>query len=192
MGILTGAVDGESPDGFLRNASLRSLGYLGDSKAAPLLREWAAPGKPLDSRSAAIASLGRVDKGNKEITQQIASYLSEPHFTVRWAAISALGNRGDASAIPALEALLKTDDLSIEMVPEIKVQIEKLQDPKGAKRKGHHENDDEMQDEESEKAGSGGNQTSVSQRLEQLEQLVQEISDRLKTIEARLPVQPKN
>jgi hypothetical protein len=133
-----------------------------------------------------------VDKGNKEITQQIAIYLTEPHFTVRWAAISALGNRGDASAIPALEALLKTDDLSIEMVPEIKEQIEKLQNPQGTKRKGRHESDDEMQDEESEKAGSGGNQTSVSQRLEQLEQLVQEISDRLKTIEARLPVQPKN
>ena len=77
------------------------------------------------------------------------------------------------------------------MVPEIKEQIEKLQNPKGTKRKGHHENDDEMQDEESEKAGSGGNQTSVSQRLEQLEQLVQEISDRLKTIEARLPAPTK-
>src|SRR3984957_11047512 len=192
MGILTGAVDGDSPDGFLRNARLLSLGYLGDSKAAPLLREWAAPGKPMDSRSAAIASLGRVDKGNKEITQQIATYLTEPHFTVRWAAISALGNRGDASAIPALEALLKTDDLSIEMVPEIKEQIEKLQDPKGTKRKGHHENDDEMFDEEGEKAGTERNQTSVSSRLEQLEQLVQEMSDRLKTIESRLPAQPKN
>jgi hypothetical protein len=71
----------------------------------------------MDSRAAAIASLGRLDKGNKEITLQIASYLTEPHFTVRWAAISALGYRGDASAIPALEALLKSDDLSIEMVP---------------------------------------------------------------------------
>jgi chromosome segregation ATPase len=78
------------------------------------------------------------------------------------------------------------------MVPDIKEQIEKLQDPKGAKRKGHHENDDEMQDEEGEIAASGGNQTSVSNRLEQLEQLVQEISDRLKTIESRLPAQPKN
>jgi chromosome segregation ATPase len=91
-----------------------------------------------------------------------------------------------------LEALLKTDDLSIEMVPEIKEQIEKLQKPPGTKSKGHHANDDEMQDEEGEKASSEGNQTSVSSRLEQLERLVQEMNDRLKTIEARLPAQPKN
>ena len=90
MAILTAAVDAESPDGFLRNAALRSLGFLGDNKAVPLLREWSAPGKAMDSRGAAIASLGRLDKGNKEITLQIASYLTEPHFTVRWAAISAL------------------------------------------------------------------------------------------------------
>jgi aminopeptidase N len=192
MGILTAAVDTESPDGFLRNAALRSLGFLGENKATPLLREWAAPGKAMDSRAAAIASLGRLDKGNKEITLQIASYLTEPHFTVRWAAISALGYRGDASAIPALEALLKSDDLSIEMVPEIKEQIEKLQKPDGTKGKGHKDSDDEKQDEDGDKTASGASPTSVSHRLEQLERLVQEMSDRLKAIEARLPLQSKN
>jgi aminopeptidase N len=191
LGILTAAVDVESPDGFLRNAALRSLGFLGDAKGVPLLREWAAPGKDTDSRSAAIASLGRVDKSNQEITRQLASYLSEPHFMVRWSAISALGNRGDASAIPALEALLKSDDLSIEMVPEIKQQIEKLQKPHGTKTTGHGDSDDETPEEEGDKAGGGAEQTSVSHRLEQLERLVQEMNDRLKTMESRLPPPPK-
>jgi len=42
------------------------------------------------------------------------------------AAIYALGGRGDATAVPALEALLKSDDLSIEMMPMIKGQIARL------------------------------------------------------------------
>jgi aminopeptidase N len=189
--ILTAAVQGESPDDFLRNAALRSLGFLGNDKAVPLLREWAAPGKPVDSRSAAIASLGRLEKSNKELTQQIASYLTEPRFSARWAAIAALGSRGDASAIPALEALLKSDDLSIEMVPEIKAQIEKLQKPQGAKAKNHASNDAEG-DEDDEKEPASANQSAVSQRLDQLERLVQEMNDRLKTIESRLPAPIKD
>ena len=191
-GILSAAVEGESPDGFLRNAALRSLGFLGDDKGVPLLREWSAPGKAMDSRSAAIASLGRVDKGNKEVTRQIASYLTEPHFTIRWAAISAVGNRGDASAIPALEALLKSDDLSIEMVPEIKGQIEKLQKSQAAKAKGHNDKDDETEDEDSDNAVGGVDQASVSNRLDEIERIVQEMNNRLKGIESRLALQPKN
>jgi aminopeptidase N len=189
LGILTANVAADSPDDFLRNAALRSLGFLGDTRAAPLLRTWAASGKAMDSRSAAIASLGRLDKENKEITRQIASYLTEPHFTARWAAITALGSRGDPSAIPALVALLKTDDLSIEMVPEIKQQIEKLQNPK--KAKGKPPADEETEDEEVSDAAPD-NRSNVSQRLEQLEHLVQEMSDRLKSIESRLAAPPRN
>lgn len=98
---LSSAVAGDSPDGFLRNAALRSLGALGDDKAIPLLLQWTAVGKPIDSRTAAINGLARLQKDNQEITKQIAAYLSEPHFSVRMAAIYALGGRGDASAIPA-------------------------------------------------------------------------------------------
>ena len=184
---LNAAAKGDSPDGFLRNAALRSFGYLGDDKAVPLLREWSAAGKPTDARNAAVASLARLDKDNKEITKLIASYLSEPHAPVRMAAIWALGNRGDASAIPALEALLKIDDLSIEMVPMIKEQIAKLQKPQGGKNSPHGDPEDEDGDKESAPSDPAG----VALRLDKLEHLVQEVSDRLKSIEARLPP-PKN
>jgi aminopeptidase N len=190
IAVLTTAAEGTSPDNFLRNAALRSLGSLGNDKAVPLLREWATPGKDMDSRAAAIASLGRLDKSNKEVTQQIASYLTESHFSARWAAIAALGNRGDASAIPALEALLKNDNLSIEMVPEIKEQIEKLQTPHGTKGKAH--SDDGEQADDNEKDGASANQDGISRRLDQLERLIEEMNTRLKSIEARLPTQPKN
>ena len=138
----------------------------------------------MGTRSAAIAGLGRLDKDNKEITRQIASYLTEPHFSARYSAIAALGNRGDASAIPALEALLKSDDLSIEMAPEIRQQIERLKKPKGAR--GKSSGDEDMDDEDTPDAPTD-TPSSVSQRLEQLEHLVQEMSDRLKSIESRLP-----
>jgi aminopeptidase N len=179
---LTAAVNADSPDGILRNSALRALGYLGDDKAVPLLREWSAPGKPFDARNAAIASLARLEKDNKELTKQIATYLSEPHFQVRYGAIMALGSRGDASAIPALEALLKSKDLSIEMAPVIKEQIARLQkqpqEDKGNARGA-------AEGEEGEKEGVG-DQSAVSQRLDKLERLVEEMNERLKSIEARL------
>jgi len=179
LAVLTAAVNADSPDDFLRNAALRSLGFLGDDKGVPLLREWAAPGKAIETRQAAIASLGRLEKGKKEITAQIASYLTESHYPVRYAAIYALGSRGDASAIPALQALLKSDDLSIEMAPTVKRQIARLQkEEEKGKAAGGGESDGE-------KSGDVDEQ-GIAQRLEKLEHLIQEMSDRLKSIESRL------
>jgi len=176
--VLTAAVNTDSPDDFLRNAALRSLGYLGDEKGAPLLREWAAPGKAIETRQAAISSLGRLEKGNKEITAQIAGYLTESHYPIRYSAIYALGSRGDASAIPALQALLKSDDLSIEMAPTVKLQIARLQKEENSKAARGEEGD-------TEKSGDS-NEQGVAQRLDKLEHLLQEMSDRLKSIESHL------
>jgi HEAT repeat protein len=177
--VLTAAVNTDSPDDFLRNAALRSLGFLGDDKGAPLLREWAAPGKAIETREAAIASLARVEKNNKEITAQIAGYLTEPHYPIRYSAMASLGNRGDASAIPALEALLKRDDLSIEMAPTVRKEIAKLQKQDNGKAAGSgHDSGDDKSGDSAEPA--------VTQRLDRLEHLLQEMSDRLKSIEARL------
>jgi hypothetical protein len=173
-------VNGESPDGFLRNAALQALGPLGDEKAVPLLREWAAPGKEIPSRQAAIGSLASLQKGNKEITTQIASYLTEPHFQIRIAAILALGGRGDASAIPALEALLKSNDLSIEIAPMVRGQIDRLK--KSPSTSGAHAGTSEGADHAETTANGADNQ-----RLAHLEELVREMNERLKGIEGRLP-----
>ena len=195
--VLTAAVTSDSPDDLLRIYALRSLGYLGNDKAVPLLTDWSKPGKAIDSRSAAIASLARLDKQNKELTQQIASYLNEPYFNIRWSVIHALGARGDASAVPALEALLKRDDLSIEMTPEIKDQIERLQQPKQAKKKKPAENqseDEEAQadDDESSSPESGSNASpAITNRLDHLEELIEQMSKQLKSMESRLPAQPQ-
>jgi aminopeptidase N len=175
--VLTDAVRADSPDDFLRNAALRSLGYLGDDRGVPLLREWALPGKAIETRQAAIASLGRLDKGNKAITAQIASYLTETHYPIRYAAIRALGSRGDASAIPALQSLLKRDDLSIEMAPTVKEEIARLQKEENSKKAaGAAEADEEKSNVDTEQT--------MAQRLERMEHLILEMNDRLKSIES--------
>jgi hypothetical protein len=114
---------------------------------------------------------------NKEITSQIASYMTEPHFPVRFASIIGLGSRGDASAIPAMEALLKSEDLSIEMAPMVKRQIERLKNP-GKSVTGGRRGEEEPE---------AGAKSGEDQRLSHLEKLVEEMNERLKAIEGRLP-----
>lgn len=178
LATLNAAVADDSPDNFLRNAALRAMGPLGDDKAVPALEQWVIPGKPTDTRQAAISSLARLEKENKQITQQIAGYLNEPRFPIRISAIFALGERGDATAVPALEALLNSNDLSIEMAPMIKGQIARLKKGPGKKPDSGELNE----------PGEGGEaDQDVAKRLEHLEKMVQEISERLKSIEERLP-----
>jgi len=186
LATLEAAVSSDSPDGYLRNAALRALGPLGDDKAVPLLEQWSAPGKPIDSRTAAIRSLASLEKSNQGITKQIAGYLSEPHFPVRMAAIFSLGGRGDTTAVPALEALLKSSDLSIEMVPMIKEQIARLQKPAAKPSSASAEGGPSASGAAS-ASETGEGSSAVLERLEKLEHLVQEMSDRLKSMETRLP-----
>jgi aminopeptidase N len=184
---LEASIAADSPDDFLRNAALRSLGSLGDDKAVPLLLQWSALGKPIDSRAAAINSLARLDKSNKETTKQITDYLAEPYFSVRLAAIYALGGRGDSSAVPSLEALLKQDNLSIEMVPTIKRQIARLKNSDGATSGSRGYGSDDA--DHSEKFDA--DKLTTDQRLEKLERLLQEMNERLKSVEKRLAPPPK-
>ena len=190
LATLSAAVSSDSPDGVLRNAALRAFGSLGDEKAVPLLLQWAALGKPIESRTAAINSLGRLQKDNKDITKQIAAFLSEPHFPVRMASIYALGARGDSTAIPALESLLQRDDLSIEMVPLIKGQIARLKNPhaRGTHSRFHEDDDEDGSGSSANtEPGKGNEGPDVTQRLDKLDRLMQQVEERLKTIESRLP-----
>ena len=177
LATLNAAVAGDSPDNFLRNAALRAMGPLGDDRAVSTLREWIAAGKPIDTRRAAISSLARLKKDDQEITQQIAGLLNDAHFQLRFGAIFALGERGDVSAVPALESLLKSNDLSIEMVPMIRAQIARLKRGPGKKPEAGETNE----------PGEAGGDEAVATRLDRLEKMIQEMNQRLKNIDERLP-----
>ena len=110
------------------------------------------------------------------LTNALGREVTEPHAPVRFSAIFALGGRGDASAIPALEALLKSEDLSIEMAPTIKEQIARLKKEPG-KGPGGADGGEKAE----------GDSAAMAKRLDRLEHMLQEMSDRLKAIEEKLP-----
>ena len=77
--------------------------------------------------------------------------------------------------------MLQSNNLSIEMQPTIKEQIERLKNPSaksGTHGTGHLDSGT--------KAQADGDE-----RISHLEQLVEEMNDRLKEIEKRLPPLPK-
>src|SRR5262249_24983545 len=93
METLEAATRADSPDDTIRRAALRGMGRLGDEKATNTLLEWSLQGKAINLRSAAIGSLGQIDKKNKAIEARLIGYLDDPNFDIRSATIFALGDR---------------------------------------------------------------------------------------------------
>jgi aminopeptidase N len=123
---LAEAVKSDSPDDIIREASLRALGRLGDIRAVPILMEWSTIGRPIGSRQAAIEAIAELDKPNSDITKMLVSYLNEPYFDIRIAAIFALGARGDTGAIAPLEDMLKNGELTVAIGPYIELALRML------------------------------------------------------------------
>ncbi|HXW18543.1 MAG TPA: HEAT repeat domain-containing protein, partial [Candidatus Acidoferrales bacterium] len=188
--VLTAAMQTDSPDDTLRRAALRAFGDLGDDKAAPLVLEWSALGKPLPLRAAAVSSLGQLDRKNKEITHALISYVNEGHRDVRFPAVFALGRRGDPEAIPALEEYIKNNGVSGGFARMIRGQIEAIQAEangkgqasgrgEGGGRRGAGGNAD------AQAAGSESNED-IARSVERIEHQLDEMNARLQKIESQL------
>jgi aminopeptidase N len=189
--VLQAAVQTDTPDDVLRAAALRAMGPLGDDRAVPALLAWSAPGKPFPLRSAAISSLGRLDKKNKEITKAMLGYLKEPYFSVRFPLLFALGERGDAEAIPALEALKKSGEINLGFAPFIDAQIARIRNgaqfagPPGTAGAAPPANDGVRS------AGPGGGPAMLMQALERIQKEIEEMNSRMARIEQRLSNEKK-
>ena len=90
------------------------------------LLDWSEEGKPVALRTAAIASLAQLDKKNEDIGKRLTALLDDQAFEIRSAAVSALGDRDDATAIPALEAMLRRSDLPVNFSNVIQRAIDRL------------------------------------------------------------------
>jgi aminopeptidase N len=180
--IIEKALTTSSPDDVLRRSSLRALGSLGDTAAVPALLEWSSPGNPSALRSIAIGSLGRVDLKNHDITARLISYLHEPSFDIRYAAVFALGRRGDPAAVEPLESLVKAGTFSIGVPHAIEDLIEQL---KGQNAPRKDTSADPKSAEASASAGPSSNQA-VLDRLDRLEQQLADMNNRLRRIESSL------
>jgi HEAT repeat protein len=192
---LIAAVNSDSPDDVLREAALRGLGTLGDVRAVPVLIEWSSTGKPVGSRRAAIGALVDLDKSNKVITQTLISYLKEPYFDVKFAALFALGSRGDPDAIGPLEELLKSGDLSIHERPLVERQISALKAAAAGKQPTGHGGGAGVHGQQDAgahgEAGAPESQDAVMDALKKLQQQMDEMSERLTKIETQIS-NPKN
>ncbi len=192
---LIAAVNSDSPDDVLRDAALRGLGTLGDVRAVPVLIEWSSAGKPVGSRRAAIGALADLDKSNKVITQALISYVKEPYFDVKYAALFALGSRGDPGAIGPLEELLKSGDLSIGERPLVERQISALKAVAAGKQPPGHGGGAGVHGQQGAGAhgevGAPEGQDAVMDALKKLQQQMDEMSERLTKIETQLS-NPKN
>jgi aminopeptidase N len=179
LSLLQDAAKTDSPDEVIRRAALRAMGPLGDDQAVGTLLDWSEEGKPIVLRTAAIASLAQLDKKNESIGTRLTALLDDPAFDIRSAAVNALGDRGDATAVPTLEAMLRRTDLPVNFSNTIQRAIDRLRrvnteaDPAAAPAP----------------AAAGGNAAApdVAQRLGRLEQTLTEVNDRLKRIEEALP-----
>ncbi len=91
----------------LRSGALRGRGALRDAEALPLLRAWAAPGKPEPARVGAIEGIGRFaseaeGRLRREARELLQDLASDPAFRVREGAVRALASLRDPEAAGAL------------------------------------------------------------------------------------------
>jgi aminopeptidase N len=181
---LLAAAKTDSPDDVIRQGALHAFGALEDDRAVPILLDWMAPGKPIETRRAAIEGIAGLDKKNKDITKALISCLKEPYFDVKFTALFALGGRGDVDAVPALEALLTSGELSIGAEPFVKEQIAAIEaQASGQAPAGHGPAHGGHGAAEAEAAG--GPEATLD-ALKKLQQQMEEVNERLSKIETQL------
>ena len=190
LSTLEGAAKTDSPDDVIRRAGLRAMGELGNDQAAPRLLEWLEPGKPMRLRTAAIGSLGKIAKKDESVESRLIALLNDSDFDIRFAAIFALGERGDPAAIEPLENLRKNGDTPSTEGPVIEQQIARIKNP-------------ERQDRETQSAENPANGSpaangperqdagrQIVERLDKIEQNLAEMNERLRKIEQQSRATP--
>jgi aminopeptidase N len=93
LNTLTAVAKVDSPDHILRNAALRSLGYLADDKAVPLLREWGRTSKHARWQSRAWRAWTRATKRSPRKSRNLLRSPTIRSVTLRsipWAAVATL------------------------------------------------------------------------------------------------------
>jgi aminopeptidase N len=189
LSTLEGAAKTGSPDDVTRRAALRAMGELGNDQAAPQLLEWLEPGKPVRLRTAAIGSLGKIAKKDESVESRLIAMLNDSDFDIRFAAIFALGERGDQAAIEPLENLRKSGDIPSGEGPVIEQQIARIKNPERQDR-GTQAADNPASSPTPNGAERQDAGRQIVERLDKIEQNLAEMNERLKKIEQQPKATP--
>jgi HEAT repeat protein len=109
---------------------------LGDARGVEIMASWLLDrSKPMDARAAAATGLGTlaraklVDPGEAQTraVNALIAALDDPWELAQMMAIAALGDWGDARAIPALERLISTttEDRVVRMCRQVILRIQR-------------------------------------------------------------------
>jgi HEAT repeat protein len=109
--VLTNTVKQESWQGIVRAGAITGLALLKDPRGIDVGLKYIAAGNPPAVRAASIELLSQVGKGDEKAFEMLVAALKDPSLQIQFTAIQALGSIGDARAIPALEAMAKSDRL---------------------------------------------------------------------------------
>ena len=130
---LRSALGRDSHRDVIRQKALEGLAELGDAPGLPLALEWARYGRPPRAREAAIEALGKLGRGDDNVFRYLTSLLADPYVWARRAALTALGELGDARALPTLEAFA-ANEIERRLQREAEIAIDKLRRAQAAKR----------------------------------------------------------
>jgi aminopeptidase N len=133
---LTPMLERSSWNETIRGATFAGLGELGDPRGVEVMASWLLDrSKPMDARAVAATGLGTlartklVDPGEAQTRAVYAliAALDDPWELAQMMALVALGEWGDARAIPALERLISTttEDRVVRMCRQLILRIQR-------------------------------------------------------------------
>jgi aminopeptidase N len=99
----------ESWQETVRAGVLGGLAELGDERAIPDCLAWTAYGKPTAARRAAVAALGKLGEGKKDVREALIALIDDRSFHIRVAAIDALEALHEPAAIEPFERIATQD-----------------------------------------------------------------------------------
>ena len=108
--MLARALQEPSGNGEIASAALYGYARIEKKGAVPLEERYARYGAPLDSRRAAIAALGRIGKGDRNVTAFLTGLLVDPNLRTNFQICRALSELADPSALPALRRVAATTE----------------------------------------------------------------------------------
>jgi aminopeptidase N len=127
--VLTDALKLESWQGTIRAGVLGGLIALKDPRALEIGFKYAGPGNATTLRAEALHLIAETGRGNNRAFEALAAAAKEKSTQVRVGAVQALGLLGDPRAIPVLEEVAKSKDISGLLRQAVNAAINSIKNP---------------------------------------------------------------